>query len=125
MKTTLSKVVNAIEPLNAIIDMDLPARTAFKVMTLADELDEHVQRYNKLRTELFQKYGDAVLDEEGNDTGQIQIAAENNEAFAREHQDLLSEEIELHPVRITLADLEQVNIKPRDLMRLRPFITEE
>lgn len=125
MTTTLQTLVNAIDPLNRLMEMDLPARTAYKVMTLADAINEHTTRYNKLRGELFNKYGESLKDENGNDTGQIQISPENNAAFSEEHYALLQEEVELTSPHLTLSDLESTSVKPKDLMRLREFVSEE
>lgn len=125
MTTTLQTIVNAVDPLNRLMEMDLPARTAYKVMTLADAINEHTTRYNKLRNELFTKYGENLKDENGNETGQVQITPENNAAFSEEHYTLLQEEVELTPPHLTLSDLEAVSVKPKDLMRLREFVTDE
>ena len=126
MTVTLRDIVNAVEPLNDIVDREIPVRLAYKLMMLSDEINEHQQRYEKLRRELVQKYGDPVYDEEGNDTGQIQVKQENNDAFIREHQDLLENEVEISTPQVTLSELEGAgDIKARHLMRLRAFITDD
>ncbi len=126
MTVTLQDIVNAVEPLNDIVDREIPVRLAYKLMTLSDEVNEHQKRYEKLRRELVQKYGEPVYDEEGNDTGQIQVKQDQNEAFIQEHRDLLANEVEISTPSITLSELEGAgNIKTWYLMRLRPFIDDE
>lgn len=125
MKLTLNEIVSAVDPLNRLMDMDLPARKAFKVMRLVDELSEQVERYNKLRGELFKKYGEAVVDQDGNSTGQLQVPHEKSEEFSREHSELLQEEVEIAAPVLTFDDLEEVSIKPKDLVRLGSLLQEE
>lgn len=122
INTTLAKIINMVDALNNIADMDVPYKTSYKLMQVMDAVEEHRERYQKLHRELVQKHGEEQLDEDGNDTGNIQVKPDNVESFRREQNELLETEVELNVPRFQHEDFEGTEVKPRWLIQIKDIL---
>ena len=110
----LIKLVNAVENLNKLSDMFLPAKESFKVVKLLIEIDPHIQNYNIQRNKLLAKCGNS-------EDGKIFIIQEEKiEVFEKEIIDLESLEIDLHFEKINIS--ENLTMRASDLKSITDFI---
>jgi hypothetical protein len=80
--------------------------------------EPEVQRIDKLRMELFEKYGETI-------EGEMRIKAEHIGAFTSQVESLLAESIELPGQPFVLSDLaDSLPLSALDLVRLDWLITE-
>lgn len=58
MKITLETLANSFQSIKKLSSFDLgDPKTNFKFMGIVDEVEKAVEKYNKLRTDIFKKYG--------------------------------------------------------------------
>lgn len=110
----LIKIVSAIDNLDKLTTLELPAKESFKVVKLLMEIEPHIQNYHAQRNKLLAKFG------ESEDGKEYQIKAENKDKFIKELKDLEDIEIELKFEKINIpAD---IKIKASDLINILDFI---
>jgi hypothetical protein len=116
--------------LNHLIEMELPAREAFKLMLISNEISTLVKIKMKAEKKIFEKY--SIKDEYGNymsakdDQGNIienSTKVNDIDGFNKEMEDLNSIENENSLSLIKFDDLKLDKIRPIDLMPLE-FIFE-
>ncbi len=116
---------DTVQALNLILDLDVPAKTAFQLMRIVKELSSLVDDKLKLERKIFMKY--VSKDENGNpiqakdEMGNLipnTAKIENIESFNSEMQDLNSVENELPFEKIDFDDLKLQTVKVRDLIKL-------
>lgn len=110
----LIKIVQAVDNLDKLTILELPARESFKVVNLLMEIEPHVQNYHTQRNKLLAKFG------ESKDGKEYQIKAENKGKFLDELKDLENIEIELKFEKINIG--EDVKIKASDMINILDFI---
>ena len=110
----LIKLVNAVDNLDKLTTLELPAKESFKVVKLLMEIEPHIHNYHAQRNKLLAKFG------ESEDGKEYQIKAENKDKFIKELKDLEDIEIELKFEKINIpAD---IKIKASDLINILDFI---
>jgi hypothetical protein len=116
---------DTVQALNLILDLDVPAKTAFQLMRIVKELSSLVDDKLKLERKIFMKY--VSKDENGNpiqakdELGNLipnTAKIENIDTFNSEMQDLNSVENELPFEKIDFEDLKLQTVKVRDLIKL-------
>lgn len=110
----LIKLVNAVDNLDKLSVLELPAKESFKVIKLLTDIDPHIKNYHTQRNKLLAKYGEST------DGTTYNIKAENKESFIKELQDLEDIEIELKFDKINIAD--DIKIKASDLINILEFV---
>ena len=123
----------AIVILNEIVEMDISAVAAFRLMKIIKELDEIVKNRQQSELNLVKRY--AVTNEDGslkvptdNDgnpvQGTFEIAEENTEEFNNQINELLEyeNEIDFEPIRFEELGMEKISVKK--LMKLDFLFTE-
>ena len=110
----LIKIVNAIDNLNKLSEMLLPAKESFKVVKLIMEIEPQVLNYNTQRNKLLAKYGDS------NDEKIFVIRKEEEEDFIKEIRDLENIEIDLRFEKINISS--GLTIKASDLINILDFV---
>ncbi len=110
----LIKIVNAVDNLDKLAVLELPARESFKVLNLLTEIEPHIKNYHTQRNKLLAKFG------ESEDGSSYQIKAENKDKFIAELRDLEEIEIELTFEKINIP--EDVKIKASDMVNILQFI---
>lgn len=122
-----------INILNEIVEMDIKAIEAFKLMKIIKHLDEVVQNRQKAEMNLVKKYAiknedgslKLPLDENGNEMqGSFEVSDEDKEEFNKQFNDLLEYEnkIDFDPIKFENLGLEKISIKK--LVKLDFLFTE-
>lgn len=122
---TLGEIIDMIEPINYVLDKELPFKLSYKFTEVADKLEEHNSRYQKLRKEMIEKYGEQQTDDDGIPKDEWKLTEETREKFIEEHTELIANESELMLPTISVDELEDISIKPKHLMRLRKLFKED
>lgn len=105
----------------------LTIKQAYWLGKLIAAAEPEVQRIDKLRMELFEKYGEPVKDEDGNEIvpRQLKIKEGFERLFVEQVEALLAESIELPCQPFVLTDLSDLlPLSAFDLVRLDWLITE-
>ncbi len=129
MHTTVEQLCSAISSgpvgLNKLANLDLPLRLAYRFGRLLRSAREAAKHVEKLREELFEKYGETILDGEGKPTEGKQIKKEHERQFTEEVKTYMATtEMEIWYEPVTMAELEAtgVRLSPADMNMLAPFI---
>jgi hypothetical protein len=110
----LLKIVQAVDNLDKLTILELPAKESFKVLNLLMEIEPHIQNYHTQRNKLLAKYGEST------DGKEYQIKIENKDKFIAELKDLEDIEIELKFEKINIP--EDLKIKASDIVNILDFI---
>lgn len=105
---TLMKVVDSINALNELIQVPMPARTAFSVRKVALTLDEERKVVNETINSMHKEM---LGDRE-------ELTKEEIEVLNKEMKDLLDKDVEISVEKINISDLGTSNVKPATLMIL-------
>lgn len=124
MNVKLNALINAREGFDALLDLDLPIKTSYRITKIAKEVQSEYEIYEEKRNALVKKYGGEVEERSGEKVEKVfKVLPENMEKFITEHNELASIEVELNFDPINLTDLgENVKIKPKYLYMLENFI---
>lgn len=126
MTVTLNTIMNSTEVLQQLLNINFPARTAYKIARLLAEIEKEQEIVHKTRTQLIDKYGQKdengkfILNEEKN----IQLKPDCVEKFNQELMELLETNIELTSPYLKLEELEIANFTPQQMYMLMPYIQE-
>lgn len=110
----LIKIVSAVNNLDKLSTLELPAKESFNIVKMLMEIEPHIQNYHTQRNKLLSKFGDSE------DGKEYQIKAENKDKFIAELKDLEEIEIELTFEKINIP--EDVKIKASDMINILDFI---
>lgn len=126
MTVTLNTIMGSTEVLQQLLNINFPARTAYKIARLLAEIEKEQEIVHKTRTQLIDKYGQKdesgkfILNEEKN----IQLKSDCVEKFNQELMELLETNIELTSPYLKLEELEIANFTPQQMYMLMPYIQE-
>lgn len=124
IKVKMSQLLDSTETLKKLSNMQLKARLAFQIGRVLKAADSEITNFNEARMNLIKKYGekdengDLKTDEKGNCT----IPNESTEEFGHELNDLIETEVEINANPIKIADLENLDFTPSDMVGLEGFI---
>lgn len=112
-----------IASLNKLVDVDINATVAFKLMRIIKEISSIVEDKNKMEKMIINKHakkdeeGKVVIvkDDNGNPGG---VNIENMDAFSADMSDLMEVENEIGYDRINFEDLNLKTARVKDLMKL-------
>jgi len=112
-----------IESLNKLVDVDINASVAFKLMRIIKEISSIVEDKNKMEQMIINKHSEKdedgkvvqAKDENGNPIG---INIKNVEAFSSEMEDFMNIENEIGYDRINFEDLNLQTARVKDLIKL-------
>lgn len=96
----------------------LPVKTAYWLGRTIADAEKRFAEMEKMRIDLVHKYGEQSGE-------QWQIKEDNMAAFIAEFSELASETVELQGRKLTLDELEDVNISAEHLLNLGWLIGEE
>ena len=112
-----------IASLNKLVDVDINASVAFKLMRIIKEISSIVEDKNKMEQMIVNKHSEK--DEEGNvvqtkdDQGNpVGINIKNIESFSADMEDLMSIENEIGYDKINFEDLNLQTARVKDLIKL-------
>lgn len=114
-----------VTALNELIDMDINAKLAFRLMRIIKEVSSLVEDKLKLEKKIFNKY--LEKDEEGNpvqakdengDTIQGAVRISDPDAFNKEMFDLMSIENTIEHEKVNFDELNLTTAKIKDLIKI-------
>ena len=114
-----------ITSLNKLVDVDINASVAFKLMKIIKEISSIIEDKNKMEQMIISKYSEK--EEDGNlvqpkdDKGNVipgGVSIKNMEEFSSEMEDFMSIENEIGYDRIDFEDLNLKTSRVKDLMKL-------
>ncbi len=129
-KFKLGEIANAepvlVKLMNYSKEGKLDFKTSYWMKKLIDKLKPELEDYYANRIELFKKFGEAVKDEEGKETGEYRLLPENIEKFQKYFEELLGIEITFQNVRkFSVEELEKIEgISIDDISMFEAFIDE-
>ena len=124
IEMTLGEIVQAAPTISSIMEEKTKARTAFLIARIAKKVKEECDLFDEAREKLIYKYGEKdssgelVHDYKGN----YHIQKEDIAVFNQEMQQLLATKIELEIDYITLEDLEDLSISPKEILAIEKMI---
>ena len=112
-----------IAALNKLVDVDINASVAFKLMRIIKEISSIVEDKNKMEQMIINKHSEKdedgkpvqAKDDQGNPVGVNIISME---AFSADMEDLMSIENEIGYDKINFEDLNLQTARVKDLMKL-------
>lgn len=110
----LNKIINAINGLEYLSKLAIPAKESFKLAMLINSIEPSVNNYNKQRNNLLAKYGNS----EDGKTFTIREAEKEN--FIDEIEDLGNIEIDLKFEKINIPN--NLTIEASNLINILDFI---
>lgn len=116
MKIKLTDIFSSKQALDKLFNQDMPAKVAFKVADLIDIISPEIDKIEKVRVKLVNKYL-----EEGETT-----VTKNFEGFSEEFKEFLDEEADIpYEPSIKFEDLpDSVELTPSELRRIRFLFSE-
>lgn len=126
IELTVKELIDSIEPFKELLNLKLNGRTAYLLGRIMREVDKEYSNFQNTRNKLIEKYemkdenGNRIINQEGN----VSIALDKIDNFNQELMDILQTKIEICADTINLADIEQFEFTPQQIMILMPFIKE-
>ena len=112
-----------ISALNKLVDVDINASVAFKLMRIIKEISSIVEDKNNMEQMIINKHSEKdedgkvvqAKDDQGNPVG---VNIKSMEAFSADMEDLMSIENEIGYDKINFEDLNLQTARVKDLMKL-------
>lgn len=114
--------------LSAFTEQKLPIKLSYKIMKILSSLEPEITFYHTRLQEIIDECaaktenGDYVFTDNGEN---IQIQPDKIEEFNTRYAELHGMDIEIEDFKFTLNELENLELSPKDLFALQPFIVEE
>ena len=131
MKKTMKlyEATNIYEITKGIIennDSNITSLSKFKLLGIIRNFSGIYADYDQTRQDLVKKYGEPVLDEEGNKTGNIEIKkdSENMDKFVEEMNVLRSQNIDVEFTSMTVDELFSLGLSAELYTIFVPIVEE-
>lgn len=111
IEVTVNNIVNSIPFIQKLTTVKLPARLAYRVVCLANEIQDEYQRIDNIRKELADKYfekdteGNFVTDETGTS---YKVRADAVEDYIKESEDFINEKVTLKSDKLPVEILDKM-----------------
>lgn len=125
IKVTIEEILNAVPALRVLKEQNFDGMTAFKIARMLREVNKEVELFEQERYKLIEKF--CIRNENGNiieDNGEVKIDPEHVEDFNNEIREMLSNEVEINAVPLSLNTLENLTITPEQAFSLEKFFEE-
>ena len=126
IKVTLNDVRLGANNLSTLLNETMNARTAFKITKISKALESEYAIFLDGQNKLVAKY--AEMDENGQpvmlDSTSIKIQQDKIAECNRELQELLNTEVELNVPKLSLDEIDALQLSPNMMNSLMPFIEE-
>lgn len=116
MKIKIADMLGAAEALKSVAKIELPVKASYRLMRLGNKFMSEMKVFETKRMELLKKHGEELK------KGFIQVKEENQEAFSKDIQSLLDEEVNLDFDLIPIELFGDVKVSASDLGGLSMFI---
>lgn len=124
IKVSLSDIINSASTFRELSEKQLPIRVAFRIARLIRELDKENATFESSRKAIIEKY--AMRDEAGKiaqaNDGNIILQQNKIEDCNNEWNELLSAEVEINADKISIEDLENIEMTPAQVYNIEAFI---
>ena len=124
IKVSLSDIINSASTFKELSEKQLPIRAAFRIARLIRELDKENATFESSRRAIIEKY--AMRDETGKvaqaDNGNIILQQDKIVECNSELNELLSTEVEINADKISIEDLEKIEMTPAQVYNIEAFI---
>lgn len=131
MKKTMKlyEATNIYEITKGIIennDSNITSLSKFKLLGIIRSFSGIYTDYDQTRQDLIRKYGEPVLDEEGNKTGNIEIKkdSENMDKFVEEMNILRNQNIDVEFTSMTVDELFSLGLSAELYTIFMPIVEE-
>ena len=116
-KLTLIQIWNVTPALDMLVQKELPARTQYMLSRMLKKLAGEYEQIREQLIKVEEKHG-----EKNEHTGKLNIT--NQEAYQKEVEELMTQEVELDLYPIKIDDLDGIKLKGTDMMALEVLIDE-
>lgn len=124
MKLQLGELRPIMDALPAVLDKEIPAKTAYWLARAFKQIGPEFEPFEKARQKLVEKH--AKRDKKGKLIVKDNIhPMKDMEAFNKEYTELAGQEIEIKYEPITVEQLGDAKIKGNDILMLGRLIKEE
>lgn len=131
MKKTMKlyEATNIYEITKGIIenkDSDITSLSKFKLLGIIRSFSGIYTDYDQTRQDLIKKYGEPVLDKEGNETGNIEVKkdSENMDKFVEEMNVLRNQNIDVEFTSMTVDELFSLGLSAELYTIFMPIVEE-
>lgn len=131
MKKTMKlyEATNIYEITKGIIennDSNITSLSKFKLLGIIRSFSGIYTDYDQTRQDLVKKYGEPVLDDEGNETGNIEIKkdSENIDKFVEEMNILRNQNIDVEFTSMTVDELFSLGLSAESYTIFMPIVEE-
>lgn len=107
----LGTLVNSKEALTRLSKQNLPIEVSWKLSKLLKNAVIEISAFEVLRNNKILSYGEIVKDENGKDTDNTKVKAENEEVYRNEIMELLTKDIEIDIPLIEMKEIIEYNKK--------------
>lgn len=125
----LYEATNIYEITKGIIennDSNITSLSKFKLLGIIRSFSGIYTDYDQTRQDLVKKYGEPVLDDEGNETGNIEIKkdSENIDKFVEEMNILRNQNIDVEFTSMTVDELFSLGLSAESYTIFMPIVEE-
>lgn len=119
-KVKLIEVYNCISTFNSLLETQMPVKTSTKILTLVQEINNHLKDAEKQRTELIDKYGKKAK------TGESVVPESKKQAFLDDlNNNVMNKEVEIFSELLSINDFsENFSITPSQLSLIKFLIKD-
>lgn len=136
MKLKLGELRPIMEALPAVLDKEIPAKTAYWLARAFKQIQPEFEPFERARQKLVEKHGKRYERDRKDKKGQViekkgELIIKDNtypmkdqELFNKEYNELAEQEIEIKYEPITVEQLGDAKIKGTDILKLGRLIKE-
>lgn len=116
---TTQQMLNAFPVMQKIMTLNLPIKTAYKVYTLAKQINDKKEFFINEEKKLIEIFQAEVLE-----NGNIRFNSyESQEAFSKKHAELFSYEIDdIEMLELSFSELKDATFTPNDIHMLEGVV---
>lgn len=117
-KITLNDLVKGVDALNHLSALPLPVFLSYQISLFLKKSTPELEAFDKIKLALFEEFGIAEKDKDGNKTGKYTFTNENAEKLNDKIKPALETEIDIKVPTVRLMDLGDIKIEPKHLLAL-------
>lgn len=117
-KITLNDLVKGVDALNHLSALPLPVFLSYQISLFLKKSTPELEAFDKIKLDLFNEFGIAEKDKDGNKTGKYTFTNENAEKLNEKMKPALDTKIDIKVPTVRLMDLGDIKIEPKHLLAL-------
>lgn len=119
VKIKIEQLLEKQAAFDKLLKKDLPFKLAYRLSKLATKVTQEMKHIAKAREDVIKKFGNKETN------GSYKVPEDKLEAFGKEWEVFVQEEIEFSAEKIPMEALEKVELSAMDIANLDCFIEEE